>query len=291
MQPNKKVIVTGAAGILGSAYVRALVPHGYEVIGIDRKDQIMKVYKKLPTDPYQIFSENDLTDIRIHGIDLAKPNKAIGNLFRETYAVVMTAANPDSHQNKASAKRNHEIDMNTIYTALNSGCKFIIYLSSGWRLMGLVEGNELIKPDMAAPLGHYGENKQKTVDQMKLLSEQYPEVKFLYNDHGWYPRESNGAPLTNLSDRSLQWWVSEKETQEHILRELEIDQNSNFKGNFHGFIVVSKNIPTKEAKRRGHRPFIFDISSSEKLGVRHKVNVYKILPEYWKWRNIPIYTH
>ena len=100
-----------------------------------------------------------------------------------------------------------------------------------------------------------------------------------------------GAPPTNLSDRAIQMWVAENESQQHILKQLEIKQNPNFKGNLHGFIVVSKNIPTAEAKIRGHRPFIIDLSSSEKLGVEHKANIYEILPEYWKWRNNPVYMY
>ncbi len=295
MQQNKRVIVTGALGALGSAYVRVLVPHGYEVIGVDSKADKegteIKVYNRLPADHYEKLDKNDLTSVRIHRIDLAKRSKTIGDLFRGAYAVVMTAANPDPCQSADCARGNHEIDMNTIKASLENGVEVIIYLSSSWRLRGFWEGEEQITPAMSAPRTHYGENKQKTVSEMRSLSRQYPKVRFLYNDHGWYPRESVGGPPTNCPDRYLQWWVAERETQEHIIKQLEIAENSNFQGNFHGFITVSKNIPTEDALRRGHRRFILDTSPSEKLGVRHEANFYEVLPEYWKCRNIPIYMY
>lgn len=291
MKPDKKVVVTGAAGALGSAYIRALVPHGYEVIGIDKSYQKVTVYKRLPKDPYEILKDNDLTDIRIHGIDLARPARTMRSVFRDVYAVVMTAANPDPHQSRASAAINHRIDMNTIELALEQGVEVIIYLSSLWRLSKLIDGDRIITPEMSAPTSYYGENKQRTIEEMRKLAAQNPEVKFLYNDHGWYPRETRGAPPTNFTDRALQCWVAEIETQQHILKELEIHKNPHFDGNFYGFIVVSKNIPTAEAIKRGHRPFIFDITASEKLGVEHKANIYQVIPEYWKWRSVPVYMY
>jgi hypothetical protein len=286
---GEKVVVTGAAGALGSAYLRALVPKGYEVVGIGRRDQTLYVYNKIPKDPYQVLDKGDAIGVNIHGMDLARKDRSLRELFRGAYAVVMTAANPDAFQSRESAERNHRIDMNTIEAALNSDCQVIIYLSSLWRLAGLWEGDKPIRPEMSSPLEHYGLFKQKTVDRMQSLSTKNPDVMFLYNDHGWYPRETKGGPLTNFNDRTLQLWIAENETQQHILKEIEIKQNPNFDGNFHGFIVVSKNEPTEEAKSRGHRPFIFDISSSEKLGVEHTANVYDMLAGYWEWRKIPFY--
>jgi len=288
---QKKVVVTGAAGALGSAYVRALVPQGYEVVCISKSDEEIKVYKRLPKDPYEILGEDNLTNIKVHGVDLAQANAVIRRLFTGAYAVIMAAANPDPRQSKASAERNRRIDRNTLNAALDCGAEIIIYLSSMLRLAGLVDGDKIIRPDMSAPRGYYGDSKQRTVEQMQQLSKQNPGVYFLYNDHGWYPRETRGAPPTNYTDRALQSWVAETETQQHILMQLEICQNPNFVGNFHGFITVSKNIPTEKARRMGHRPFIFDIAPSEKLGIEHTANIYEMLPEYWKWRRVPIHMY
>lgn len=284
----KTIIVTGAAGALGSAYVRALVPAGYHVVGIDRRDSLMKVYKKRAEGPYQVLGNNDLENIRIHGTDLLKPGRRLRGLFSGSAALVMCAANPDPYQNRASANKNHSVDMNTVKAALDSKVKTIIYLSSVWRLKGLLEGDSKITPEMSAPESYYGENKQRTVDELKTLAEQNPDVMFVYNDHGWYPRETKGAPPTNATDRALQCWVAERETQEHILKQLDLI-NQHFKGNFHGFLVVSKNVPTKNA--RNHRPFIFDISASRKLGVKHQASIYRLIEYHWKWRDHPLYTY
>lgn len=286
----KKIVVTGAAGALGSAYVRALAANGYRVEGVDLEDQTMKAYVRLLDSPFEISKPEDWIDIRIHGVDLSKYGKRINRILKSAYAVVVAAANPLPFQSNSSADNNHRIDMNTINAALDNGVEVIIYMSSLLRLEGLMQGDKSVTPRMSAPLRPYGRNKQKTVEQLAKLSQSYRDVVFVYNDHGWYPRETVGTPPLGMNDRGIQTWVAERETQQHILEQIKIKNNPHFKdSNFEGFIVASRNIPTKEATTAGHRRFILDLSQSKKLGIELRANVYRELPHYLNWRNIPVY--
>jgi NAD(P)-dependent dehydrogenase (short-subunit alcohol dehydrogenase family) len=283
------VIVTGAAGALGSAYVRALVANGYPVVAVDRMPGVLSAFRGAVDNPYDIPPAHARIEIPIRQIDLAYPDAAFVEVLRGAYGLIMTAANPLPFQSKASADRNHAIDVNSIDAALASHLSVVIYTSSLWRLHGLIEGDRTITPEMSAPGGDYGESKQRTRDVMQARAASHPGVHFVVNDHGWFPREATGAPPTNVPDRGLQSWTAEAETQQYVLRQLEMPDRADLPGNFHGFIVSSRNIPTIEAVRRGHRPFIYDLSAAERIGVRHRANVYDLLEQYRTWRDIPIY--
>jgi len=124
---------------------------------------------------------------------------------------------------------------------------------------------------------------------MRARAARHPDTHFVVNDHGWYPRETMGAPPTNAGDRGLQTWIAETETQQHVLRQVALAGRTDLTGNFHGFILASKNIPSAEAVRHGHRPFILDLSTSERLGVVHRANVYDLYAQYRVWRDVPVY--
>ncbi len=285
----RTIVVTGAAGALGSAYTRALVAHGYAVVAVDRTPGVLSAFRRVIDNPYEIPGAEDRVEIPIQPIDLAEPGDAFRRTVAGAYGIVMTAANPLPFQSKASADRNHTIDVNSIDAALSAGLRVIIYTSSLWRLHGLIDGDRIVTPEMSAPGGDYGESKQRTRDLMRSRAALHPDTHFVVNDHGWFPREATGAPPTNVPDRGLQSWTAETETQQYVLRQLEIPDRAGSPENFHGFIVSSRNIPTPEAVRRGHRPFIYDLSAAERIGVRHRANVYDLLDQYRIWREIPIY--
>jgi NAD(P)-dependent dehydrogenase (short-subunit alcohol dehydrogenase family) len=283
------VLVTGA-GALGRAYVRALVANGHTVRVVDKYAGTIRAFAAIPDNPYSLPGPDAVRDIDIVSMDLVAPReRALNQLLEGVDAVVMTAANPLPFQSEESAAANHRMDVNTIDAALAAGARVVIYTSSVWRISGLFEGDGPVRPEMSAPRAHYGESKQATWEAMRARAARNPGVQFVVNDHGWYPREAMGAPPTNVADRGLQTWVAETETQQHVLRQIELPGRTDLSGNFHGFIVASRNIPSLEAVRHGHRPFILDLSTSVRLGVVHRANVYDLYAQYRLWRDVPIF--
>jgi len=285
----KTIVVTGAAGALGLAYVRALVAEQHQVLGIDRRDGFVQAFGHIIDNPFVHLGVEHRRRVHVRGTDLAEASRAtLVGALRGADAVVMTAANALPDQSRESAARNHAIDANTIDAAIEAGCRVIIYTSSLWRMKGLLEGEAVVTPAMSAPESHYGESKQRTWDLMRVRAAANSHVHFVVNDHGWYPREAMGAPPMNVPDRGLQTWVAERETQAHILRQIGLPDRPGASGNFHGFIIASRNIPGDDAVRAGHRPFILDLSSSAWLGVKHAANVYDFYTQYRIWRDVPI---
>lgn len=282
------VVVTGASGALGTAYVRALVATGHSVIGIDRRETTIPAFARVDPNPYVVLGSEHRRGVPVLAIDLSTPDRRLTEMLHGTDAVVMTAANPLPDQSRDAAGLNHAIDVNTIDAAIDAGCRTVIYTSSLWRLKGLLEGDRPVTPDMSSPESHYGEAKQRTRDLMRVRASSNAHMQFVVNDHGWYPREAIGAPPMNVADRGLQTWIAESESQSHILRQIGIAGLPAFAGNFHGFILASKNIPNAEAVAAGHRPFILDLTRSASLGVQHRANVYDLYAQYRVWRDVPI---
>ncbi|MFH1850338.1 MAG: NAD-dependent epimerase/dehydratase family protein [archaeon] len=302
-----KVVVTGGTGAVGGAYCRALVPAGYDVkVVSSRAEGKVKVFESLGPDwertPQSVEDAllgntriDPLTDLGdyvkslpFEQFDLSDRNSWTHNPFEKADAVVLTSGNGDPDQGIESAQRNHAIDANSIDAAVEAGVKVVIYTSSNWRTMALV-GKKLInaETDEAPPrFVHYALAKAQSVRHLKDAASHNRDILFVYNDHCWYPRETFGCPPSNIAGAALQYWVAECETQMHVLKQLQLGDNPDFKDrNWHGFTVVSDN----RTNRPGQPKFSYDISNSARLGVVHEFNVYDALTNRdYSWRRIPV---
>ncbi|MBI2576342.1 hypothetical protein HYV84_03940 [Candidatus Woesearchaeota archaeon] len=326
----RTVGVTGT-GAVASAYVRALVPAGYEVKTFGLGSQQVMALTALSSDWTGKFQSTeqvlkgyrhvnpleDLTRFQVAvphtELDLSKAESWSPNPFNGLDAVILTAANPDPNQSLESAARNHDIDKYSIDSAIAAGIKVIIFTSSVWRTMQKLHGGSsgLIDQmkDRAPPQGvHYAEMKARSVDYLRKNAEQNPGIFFAFNDHGWYPRETMGAPIQNMDPKFMQLWVAEAEMQLYILKQLksggefaEMAQNYKKHGiplppvpkNFIGFNVVSCNNPPDKRNRfpPGTQipPFGYDLSESRKIESVLGYNVFDVVDNNdGSWRRIPV---
>ena len=309
----QSVIITGAGGALGKTHLRSVFPSGYTVASTDLEDSKIEVLGFLSNEgegtkqevidvvtgetaipPFTEFSRMSKR-LNINGRDLTERRAWRDNPFKNYDAVILLAANPDQHQSRWSARTNFAIDKKSIDEAIDADCNTIIYFSSVWRTMTHADAGERVDPEMLhvkRPLTHYGRAKEKTVHYMAEKAQQHPDILFIYNDHGHYPRKTVGAPHSNIHFRGIQTWVAECEAQEHILRQLMLRSNPNYKDeiasgrNLFGFNVISNNQVPEDVD---HPQFKYDLSTSEKLGVKHQFNVYDVLKNHdSSWRRIPI---
>ncbi len=321
-----KVGVTGT-GAVASAYIRALVPAGFDVrtfglgsqpvmahraLGPDWADSFTATNQLLlwhrDIDPFEDLSRFQAA-VPHTQLDLSSLESWSQNPFSGLDAVILTAANPDSAQSLESATRNYDIDRYSIDHAVDAGAKVIIYTSSVWRTMEkLRDGStDLIDPmkDRAPPPGvHYAEMKARSVDFLRAKAEKYPGVVFIFNDHGWFPRETMGAPIENIDIQSMQLWVAECEMQMHILKQLKFGEmrwlsinrpkksDARDSTNCYGFNMVSDNNPRKvdyPFPPGAQIPrFRYDLSSSRDIGALRDFNVFNVINgHYGSWRRIP----
>lgn len=309
---QKRVVITGTGAVAG-AIARALVPAGYDVSTISRGPKGLVVYKNL-TPNWNASPENVLSvlngSIKVDPffaldtysvphtqLNLSEESGLLQTLLSKADTLIMTAANPNSDQTEQSAEINYQIDINTLGAALNTGVKNIIYTSSVWRTVehSYPEFKQIpINPDSEAPDRNvpYARAKARAVRHLRHLAELHKDKIFSYIDLGWYPRETMGAPISNVSPLYLQWWIAECELQQLYLHLASLEQNSHFKNsiasgqNLFSFNGFSKN---NAPNSLAHQTFPYDLSHSTTLGIKHQFNVYDVLMQKSSdWRKIPI---
>ena len=168
----KKIIVTGAAGFIGSHLSQTLVSRGHEVVGIDNFNNYYspELKKNRP------LLKNTSFDIRIHNVEDASKTQ---NVLKEVRpdAVVHLAAQPGvrySLKNPASYIQSNVVGHSTLLEACrqtNSVQKFIYASSSS------VYGNTNSLPFsedqlLGAPLSLYAASKQSC----ELISQSYSHM-------------------------------------------------------------------------------------------------------------------
>ncbi|HLV37042.1 MAG TPA: NAD(P)-dependent oxidoreductase [Spirillospora sp.] len=99
----KKVVVTGGSGKAGSAAIRDLLEHGYDVINVD---------VRRPAENLAPFYEIDLTD---YGMTLA--------VLHGADAVIHMAANPAPDSNPIEGERRFFGNTMSTYNVFNAACK------------------------------------------------------------------------------------------------------------------------------------------------------------------------
>ena len=326
-----RVGVTGT-GAVASAYIRALVPAGYDVRTFGLGSQRVMAHTALSPDLTDKLTDKfDFTEQVLRGnrytnpfrdlsrFEIAAPHRTLDLSLAESWspnpfacldAVILTAANPDPNQSPESATRNNTIDRYSIDNAIAAGVKVIIYTSSVWRTMQkLRDGStDLIDPmkDRAPPPeSHYAEMKARSVDYLREKAKKNPGFFFIFNDHGWYPRETMGDPIRNTEGNFMQLWVAEAEMQLYILKQLESGAwylhcyshdllHGNAGPNIRGFNVVSFNDSGGSRRYKFPpdmqvQPFTFDLSESRKLKAVCGYNVFDVIYCHdSSWRRIPV---
>jgi nucleoside-diphosphate-sugar epimerase len=114
---RKRIVVTGANGFVGTAVVKELIDHGYEVVAMHRKTSSTKTISDLPC----LFAEADITDYEVllavfKGADAIMH---IAALFRE-------AKYPDSEY----ARVNVDGTRNVFEAAIACGVPRVIHCST-----------------------------------------------------------------------------------------------------------------------------------------------------------------
>jgi len=124
MEQDKKVVVTGGAGFIGSHLVEGLVRRGYDVTILDdlstgKMDNIKGILNKPNVD----FIQGSITNLAL-----------LQKLFQGTYYVFHQAAIPSVPRSVNDPKASHEVNvtgtLNVLLAARDNGIKKVIYASS-----------------------------------------------------------------------------------------------------------------------------------------------------------------
>jgi len=160
---DKKIIVTGGAGFIGSHIVEALVKRGAKVVVIDnlstgKKQNLISVADKIE------FVHGDITD-----------KSLLRNFFKGAYAVIHHAAVASVPQSLAFPKETHLVNvvgtLNVFEVAESAGIDRVIYATSS-----AVYGDDLTMPKIESmktvPISPYGMHKlTNEVDAKKIYIE------------------------------------------------------------------------------------------------------------------------
>lgn len=146
---NKKILVTGGAGYIGSFVVRSLKENGYDVVILDN---------------FVAGHKQAVSEFRIEEIDLVSQNDKLLSLFKEEKfdAVIHMASliqMGESYQNPAIYYKNNVVGfLNLLDAMIVGGCKNII-ISSSAGVYGIPKKLPIKEEDPKNPLNPYGETK------------------------------------------------------------------------------------------------------------------------------------
>ncbi len=181
VQSNNRILVTGAAGFVGSHLCETLIKNGCEIVGLIG-----------PTCDTQWIKNLDMTFIRGDITDKKSLLKAVCGVNRVYHlAGMLGSANSD-----AIFKNNYEGTKNLVDACLENGTKFDRFLFvSSHAVMGPTPKDKLYNEDMEChPVSDYGRSK--------LLAEQY-----LQSTNGQLPHTIVRLPIV-FGPRSFRGFFS-----------------------------------------------------------------------------------
>lgn len=165
---NRKIVVTGGCGFIGSNIVTKLVSEGYSVKAIDDLSTGQVEYIKEPMKNKEkcIFVEGSIID-----------SKFLEKEFKGYDAIIHEAANPDVRTSKDNIFKCFEINvlgtLNVLQAMANNEVSKIVFASSG----GTVYGETTILPTpenhRLDPISHYGASKAASEQYMASYASLY----------------------------------------------------------------------------------------------------------------------
>jgi UDP-glucose 4-epimerase len=153
-----KILVTGAAGFIGSHVVDAFVAAGHEVVGLDN----LSNGKREQVHPRARFVELDITDPCLPDFVAAERFDVIDHHAAQVSVVASVGA--PIHD----AATNILGSINLLEAAVRGGVGKFIYISSGGAMYGDPTTNPVSEDHPARPLSPYGVSKH-TVEQYVRL--------------------------------------------------------------------------------------------------------------------------
>lgn len=97
MNNEKKILVTGSAGLVGSEAVRFFSKRGFDVVGVDNDMRRYFFGEDASTEPNRQILEKELANYHHHNIDI-RDKTAIENLFKNhSFDLIIHAAAQPSH--------------------------------------------------------------------------------------------------------------------------------------------------------------------------------------------------
>jgi UDP-glucose 4-epimerase len=189
---NKKSIVTGGAGFIGSHVVDALISLGYEVHIVDN----MSAGKEENINPKAIMHKADIRNL-----------EEISPLFKGVDFVFHLAAFPQVQYSIEHPEETNDININGTQNVLiasqRAGVKRLIY-SASWAAYGDHEKMPMVETDLPRPKSPYGLQKYVGEHLCRLWSEIYGlETVSLRYFNVYGPRQSDTGAYALVIARFL----------------------------------------------------------------------------------------
>ncbi|MSU54704.1 MAG: NAD-dependent epimerase/dehydratase family protein [Candidatus Staskawiczbacteria bacterium] len=206
---NKKIIVTGGAGFIGSHTVNALVERGASVVIIDN----LGVGRKENINPKAKFYKMNIADPKVKNVFIKeKPDVVYHFTFNALYQELDENALFDSDSIAGS--------INLFKNCQKYGVKKVIFASSGF-LYGNTENLPTNEQGPIDPISSYVVAKNSVENYLRFFNKEFglPYVIFRYGT-AYGPGQVNGAMSdyinTLVGDQTANFWGDGSKTRDYI---------------------------------------------------------------------------
>ena len=208
---NKKILITGVAGFIGSKIASKFANSGYEVIGIDDLSggKINNVPKNIK------FIKMDLSNKKLYG-KIPKNCKSIFHLAGQSSGEI------SFHEPVNDLKKNVISTLNLIDYGIKNRAK-IFYYASSMSVYGKSNKKKFSEYDICKPLSNYGNGKIASENYIKNYKEKLPFVIFrMFNVYG------PGQDMKNLKQGMVSIYLSQALNKKKIIVKGSLNRKRDF---------------------------------------------------------------
>lgn len=206
---NKKVLVTGGAGFIGSYVVDALIKNGAEVLVIDN----LSTGRRENLNPKAKFYEMNIADLNIKDI-FEKEKPEIVYHFAFNVLVPKSVENPLIDMDSISGS------LNVLINSQKSGVKKVIFSSSGF-IYGNTDKLPVKETEPVDPISPYVVAKYAVENYLKFFNKAYNLPYVIFRNAAVYgPKQITGAMADYIrklkSDTQAEIWGDGNKTRDYV---------------------------------------------------------------------------
>ncbi len=197
---NKKILITGIAGFIGSNVAKKFIKEGFQVIGIDNLST-----GKIENVPDQAkFINGDLVDLKTY-------QEIKDNCHYILHFAGQSSGEISFEDPVQDLRKNTISTLNLIKYGIDTKAEKILYASS-MSIYGNTENKPAIEEQIPHPISCYGISKLCSEKYLEIFSKQLPYVSMrMFNVYG------PGQDLTNLKQGMVSIFIAQAIESKKIL--------------------------------------------------------------------------